>query len=443
MVAIAISAAALAVESPHWSLLMVMAAGMGLGIFIMVLRGRHTLLGQEVGFIGYVGACGVAVGMLLVTFNAVRVSAHVTASDLFFLASACLFFASLFTERARLPSIPGWLLLSVAGILSAGVLAATNSTNVGADLVATSQFCVALLGIPVVLAFATGASGKVIVMSKLWLVSAGVNAAVGVLDYLHVTNIGPAIAGAVFAGRTTGLTVQPNHLGLAGAMAVPVGLFLATRSQRKIDCFAWAGVTALISLGVLVSGSRAAVVAAAAGGLLFPVLGHRLWRQTLLVLAVSAAIIVMLSLSLSDQTVPFVNRFAAIQRLTNGAADTASSDSSRLEYYGLALADFSKNPLTGNGLDLVRDAHDIYFQLLQAGGVIALISFVLFAGASVRLGWRLSRQPTITSDLQNLASGLTASICVWMLAGLVQNLIYDRFLYVPIGLLIGMRALAR
>jgi hypothetical protein len=40
--------------------------------------------------------------------------------------------------------------------------------------------------------------------------------------------------------------------------------------------------------------------------------------------------------------------------------------------------------------------------------------------------------------MDGLAAALIASIAIWLIAGLAQNLIYDRYLYLPIGLLLGL-----
>ncbi len=433
-----IAIAMLAVPQP-WSLLIVVIAAALAGLMWVVLRSRRFVLGREIGLMRYLGLWVVAVGGFFVTFNGLRVSSHMTVADVLFLAAACLLLMSLVIERESLPSMPPWIPISAAGLLIAGVLATTSSANVGSDLLASGQFAIALFGTPFLLAFATGSAERVLLMSWAWLLSASVNSAIAVLDFAHLTSLGPTIVGVTFAGRPTGLTVQPNHLGVAGAMAIPVGIFLATRAKSQTGRIVSLALTAVVALGILVSGSRAAAVAAVAGVVLMAFLGRRLWKQTILVAMAGVIMMFFVSLTMADQANPISDRFAAIQRLTNGAADTAASDSARLDYYGFALADFSKHPFTGNGFDLVRDAHDIFFQLLQAGGVIALIAFLLFAGSSLALGWRLTRDEALSSDTRNLAAALTASICVWLLTGVVQNLIYDRFLYVPVGLLVGLK----
>ncbi len=154
------------------------------------------------------------------------------------------------------------------------------------------------------------------------------------------------------------------------------------------------------------------------------------------------ALIVVTSWLAAVFSLSTIDPFIAIQRLTNATA-TNESDASRIVNYSVALTDFAKHPLAGNGFDVIRDAHDIYFQLLQGGGLLAFASFGLFAACSLWLGVRLSRHSALTREMQNLASALAASLLVWLLAGLAQNLIYDRYLYLPAGVLIGLRMAAR
>jgi hypothetical protein len=125
-----------------------------------------------------------------------------------------------------------------------------------------------------------------------------------------------------------------------------------------------------------------------------------------------------------------------------GVISVEGYDNGRLELYAEALSDFLARPLTGHGFSQIRDALNIYLQLLQAGGLIALSAFSLFTVGSLRLGWRLAHEPVLSGSMRSLAVALTVSVLVWLQEGLVQNAIYDRYLYVPAGLLLAMRLFA-
>ena len=103
---------------------------------------------------------------------------------------------------------------------------------------------------------------------------------------------------------------------------------------------------------------------------------------------------------------------------------------------------FASSPILGTGFATVRDAHDIYLQLLQAGGILALLSFIVFVAGSLLTGLHLSRSASLSKPHRTLALALIASIVTWLVAGLAQNYVYDRYLYMPFALLLALAILA-
>ncbi len=416
-----------------------LATGLATAVVLVLLQAvRRAGIGASMRPLEYLGTAVLGLAVLLITFNALRVGTHVTASDLFLLIAAAIFLLSAVADRVVIPRMPGWLLLGASGLLVAGFLAAWTSSDLGGDLIATGEFALALLGVPVLIALGTVTLPRLLFITKLWLMSATINAGIALADFTHLTSIGPAILGTVYFGRPTGLTVHPNHLGIVCAMAIPIGLVLLTRARKAWAFSIYVLAIIVLSLGVLVSGSRAALLAGIAGGFLLPAIGRRLWKPVLVVTFAAAALLLITSATLALGEAPsFTNPFVAIQRITSPASTTLS-DTTRLQYYGAALTDFASHPLTGIGFDVVRGAHDIYLQLLQAGGVLAVLSFVVFSAGSLRRGFLLSRDTGLDHESRNLASAFTVSFLTWLLAGLVQNFIYDRYLYVPVGLIIGL-----
>lgn len=406
-------------------------------VLTIAARSRSSI-GAGIGLARYVALWLTGIATLLITFNAVRVGPHVTASDFVLLAAVSVSLFSLTADGTPIPRIPGWLLVAGCGLLTAGFLATFSTDDVGGSMVATGEFALALVGVPVLLAFSADSLPRLLLIAKLWFGSALLNSVVALTDFLHVTSVG-----IVLGERPSGLSVHPNHLGMAAAMTLPVGVLLATRTGKSIRSAVYFAAVAIVVLGVLVSGSRAALLGAIAGIVLVLLLGRRMWKPVILVAVLGVALFVVSSTSpSSDQTPSTTNPFIAIERLTKEAS-TGESNSLRLQYYREALSEFSDHPLTGIGFTVVRAAHDIYFQLLAAGGISALLSFTVFAMGALRTGLRISLRRQLNNEMRNLAAALTAGLMVWLLAALVQNLIYDRYLYVPIGLLIGLQIAAR
>jgi hypothetical protein len=415
-------------------ILFAVAVTVAAGAFVM--RARSSVIGNDIGPSQYLGVCFLTVATLLITFNAVRATSFLTISDVALLGAVVFFCLAFLSDRAPVPVVPAWLVIGAVGLLVAGFLASFRANNYGGDVVASSEFAIALLGVPVLVGYGSNSAARLRFFSRVWLFSALLNAAVALTDFSHMTSIG-----LVASGRPAGLTVHPNHLGMICAMSVPIGLFLAISSKKPLHRVGYLSVLVIVSLGVLVSGSRAALLAAVAGTVLLPILGRGLWKPVVTVALVASALMLASSWNMSPESAsPSTNPFVAIGRLTNEAA-ISESDTARLSYYAAALQDFADHPLTGVGFDVVRGAHDIYLQLLQAGGILAFASFAVFAVGSIGLGLRVSRDLILPGEMRNLAAALTASVLVWLLASLVQNFVYDRFLYVPIGLLIGLGTL--
>jgi hypothetical protein len=118
-------------------------------------------------------------------------------------------------------------------------------------------------------------------------------------------------------------------------------------------------------------------------------------------------------------------------RLTSEASTVA--DQPRLDVMTASLISFYGSPVIGVGFSTVKLANNLALQSLQAGGLLAALGFaVYFAGAIMR-GLRTSR----LSD--GLGAALSLSLLAWLVDGLFENIIYDRFLFLPVGLVLALR----
>jgi O-antigen ligase len=250
-----------------------------------------------------------------------------------------------------------------------------------------------------------------------------VSALVGIVD-LGGVHLAP---NPIQGHRSSGLTLQPNYLGLGSVMGLPATLLWLGRSRRWAIA-GWAGVGILLG-GVFVSGSRAgaggALLAIGITVLLVPRLRH---LAALVFPLCGMAIILMLMLTSVDlhQT-----------RLGNSLV-TYQSDAGRSQLHQIALSQFEARPLSGIGIGVIEDAHDIYLQLLAAGGVIALTSFLVYlaglAGAARR---------SVQGPLRDETLVVSVGIVAWLLSGPFENQLADKFLYVLPGLLYAMSLVTR
>lgn len=452
---------------PEWGFLPVAAAIAGLPLLAIaawwhVPSVRPSDTGD--GLLRYLGTVTVAVGVLLITFTGVRPLVGATLADLFLVTSAGLLTLYLLTKRAQLPRVPVWLIVAACGIVAGGLLSAAfappvvfgkggSSSGEGiivpvasdfaGDILVMLRFSVTLFFVPVIIGIVSDTSSRVKWMVDVWLASAVLNALVAVGDSFQLIAIGEQLTGIESApGRAIGLATHSNHLAVLGAIALPVALSRAITAPRALRRrLSWASVV-VIGTGVAVSGSRAGLLAGTLGLLLVLFLQrHEFKRIVGGVAVVGAAIVIMASILGTVSPSPLRS---GLDRLTGGSQSSfvQRSNAARRLAAERAIDDFVQHPLTGTGLGTVRLGHDLYLQVLQGGGVVLLSAFALFGFGAIRMGHRLSRHPRLTSEMRSLAGALTISLGVWLIGGLVQNPLYDRYLYVPVGLLLGLHFLA-
>lgn len=422
----------------------------GVGSLLLIVLWLPTIRAPDrrtdvIGTLGFAFVCG---AVPLLTLNALRISYSLSFGDTLLVLGGV--FAIARRSRAGVParSVPVWLPLAVLGILIAGLLAAFRG-NVGADLLPTVEFAGTMFGAPVVVMLAVDSPRRAELAVEAWLCAATVSAIVAVLDLKLGLGIGRRLTGidfVTFTHRAPGLTLHPNHLAVVSAMAMPVAAIRASRRVRP-EGFAVANARNLfyvfsLGAGVLASGSRGGLAGAVAGIAVLPILQPGR-RRSLALIAVGALTVLALGALTFDSSI--ASRLGVItgQRLSGQAAGTQLSNDYRTGAYAAAVRETLAHPIAGQGFESVRTAHDIYLQLLQAGGVVAVAAFTVFMSGVLGLAGRLSASPNLSGSLAGLASAFGASFVVWLIVGLVQNELYDRYLYIPVGLLLAVHMMTR
>lgn len=428
-----VMAVAIPLASPRIVLpteLVVIAGAVGFGIFYRIVR-------SELSLVGALGAYLLAVASFFVTLNNLRVLPSggtlpsATFSDVLMLGCGLTLAAAGLVERYRWPSYPTPVLVG-AGLLAFSV-ALTTALQPGftASRPTGALFLTAVVLTPLVVASGAISRSALVISTLLWLASAAANGIVALLDVEHITHIGALTVD----GRAFALSDHPNNLGISCAMLVPVGaaLFLA-RSGAVIRVLVGT-FTLFAAIATLLSGSRSATLAAVFGLIMIPLLGYRRRIQTLLLItAALAALGVGYAVSASF--------FISLERLT-GQLSVQGSDAIRVDLWKAALTQIAANPVIGNGYSSVTTASDFALQVLVSGGVIGLMGYALFVIGFVALGVHCCRDRTLDRELSMLSAGLTASALVFLVAGVVSDEIYDRFLYWPFGLILAIWVISR
>jgi O-antigen ligase len=400
--AVAVGAWVAVLQPPVSVALIAGAALVAVAGFVRVQPTLHTL-----------GLAAAAIGVLTASWNGIRATEGATVADLFLLLGALLIIpASIVTGRA----VPGYLLAAAALLGISGSLAALASPDFALNALPMAQFLIAMVVVPLLIAY-TGMPG---LMGAMFVASAAIGSTVAVVDAFTGAGLGTSLTGFISFGREAGLAAHSNHLALAAAMALPFAIqrYLTSGPTRLL-----AGVAVVVlGVGLLVAGSRAGLLAAALGTIATLWLGRQHIRRGALVIGVAFAIIGLLAAAQAGESVSL-----AIDRLT-GEVSVGGSDEDRFVLYDAALARFADSPLFGEGYGSIRVAHNVYLQVLQAGGVIGLMGLLTFLAGTLRL---VDRESTVSA-------AAAAAMVAWMAAGLVQNAIYDRYLYVPAGILLAV-----
>ncbi|MFC5061526.1 hypothetical protein [Actinomycetospora atypica] len=326
------------------------------------------------------------------------------------------------------PPAPGYLAVRTTVPIPDSVAAAVPPYAL-ANVVNMVRWLVSALALPVAACLAIAARPRLApLLAVTAALGAAVNAAVALSDALGVTAISARLVPIVdIGGRQAGLGAQPNHLALAAALAVPVVTWRVLVAATPLRRAAWLVVGIVLVAGLATAASRAGLGAAVVGAGL-TVLALRAGRRLVLPLVggvVAAAVVAVAAAP------ALLDRVAEQLRLS-GAESAAESNAVRGGIAEQAVADFRHSPLHGLGLPVVTDAHDIFLQLLAAGGVLLLLGFALFVlgfvGEVRRLGDLADGLPRV----------LLVSFVSWLLVGAVVNQLTDAFLYLPVAIVAGL-----
>ncbi len=379
-------------------------------------------------------------GVITSSWNGLRAGAGLALCDVFLVLAAMSFLAAIVSGKSALLIAPRWLVIPAYLLLIDVLLSALASGGSLNSMLPGIRLVVALLFTPLVIGVIAGNLGALWLIVDCWLLSAGVNAAVGTWDYFAHTHIGQSFTGDMDLGRVAGLTTQPNHLAFVCIFAMPILVVRILQSESRSLKVAYLCIIVLTVLGLLASGSRGGALGAVFVLASVPFFQPAIRGRAVKMLAAGVVGVILVSVVIQ----PSVS-FVSIERLTGASSVQAGvevSNSKRLAAKQVALAQFNSSPIYGVNFSDVREAQNIYLQLLSAGGVIALLAWLAFSCGAIRSSFRFARMTDITPELRGLAGAVCGTLTAWLLIGVVENQLYDRYLFVPCGLFIGCLVIA-
>lgn len=307
------------------------------------------------------------------------------------------------------------------------VLFGTGQAVNGGNFTELAKFEVALVAVPLAVAFLRPSASEAKALASAWAISAILNAAAAVGDASGHTSISATLLGYTgLSGRQAGLTEQANNLGAALALTTPVVLYWLSSHKALIKA---AGVLtlALFAYSSLLVGSRGDFLALCLAAGLYVLLIGRLQRAVLLLLLLtSTAAVVLIAF-------PWVLSIIATDIRLAGQLG-AASDAAHATALQQGLSDFQQSPIYGIGFDHLIGASEVHLQLLAAGGITALCGYLVYWATVLKQGY-IARQIA-----PRLASALFATAITFMFLNLVENEVADRYLYIPAAIAVSLVA---
>jgi O-antigen ligase len=373
----------------------------------------------------------------------------VAAPDLFLIGALAALAYVWAQDRIEIP-LPGWLLGAAALLISAQLLnqfflvthppqdQPPTFTPVGPPLITLARVELGMLVLPIVVGAVASTWKRANLLANLWVASATISATVGVFDAVTGAGLGVSITGlGQETGRVSGLTIHPNALALTCDMALPVAL-LRTAQWRGLGRVVAIGASGMMLLAVLASGSR---VGLAGAFLAVWLTGMLIAKLRLRILAFGLAAVVTLGV-LAAFAPSGSGLFSGVDRL-EGAGSAAGADTQRFDQLHESIQLAWGHPFTGIVFQVISDAHNLWVQVWEAAGLFGFTALLIFVVGTVLLGLRLRKDPGLPRGSPEFVGALTVSFLSWVIVGLLQNAIADRYIYMPVGLLLGLAIAAK
>ncbi|HXC77123.1 MAG TPA: O-antigen ligase family protein [Candidatus Acidoferrum sp.] len=291
------------------------------------------------------------------------------------------------------------------------------------------RWLAAVLAVPLIAGFAALYRPRALYsMATAYCFGAAASGYLAISDRLHLTSIRERLLGAEiqfgYGNRQSGLTLHPNHLAASTTLAAPIACWLIVRGTPRLRRL---GVLALIGAlaGVYLSGSRGGAVVSVFCVLLAVVLLHRLRARVFQLGFGLATIVTVVFIAVPS----LVHEVANTTRLSGGLTATGSNQA-RAILGAQSLIDFRHSPIYGIGLQVALSGHEVFQQLLAAGGLLLLGSFLIFVFFGLKHGIQYGR-------VDQLGVALTISLASWMMLAPIENFLQDRYLYVPVSLIVA------
>ena len=410
---------------------------------------------------------------LTLPLNTLRPFKEIALADIliaFLLPFAFYLFVVRFVVGRRLGSLPKWLWVGAVLLLISMALVElvpvvnperlvdafdTYKIEGGSSVVVGMRVIFALVAFPIVIAVVADRWSTITLLVNAWIIGVSISCAVALLDVVLGTSIQQTFAYqpdlirgylVVFPGeaaRQVGLTDHPNTLSLTAVMVAPV---IMARMKSRQGLKRYGPVLLLITFGILVSGARVGVAGLILAVGFTCIMDARFrsmvrgLRTRTIVLAVVGlvALTSLLAVAIIAPPDSGVGKLvpSSLSRLSPSENTTEISDTERGSRLDDSIGFIKERPVLGYGFQWVESSHNTVLQLLMAGGILALAGFFLVLIGYLKIGFGLRNG--LSDTRRDLSVAVTISLLIYVISGLVVNHIFERYLYIPAGLILAI-----
>jgi O-antigen ligase len=394
-------------------------------------------------------------GVLTIGEPNLRPVLDLTVSDLFFFASlltlACAWLLDRRPLDIRIPPlvVAGTAVFAVGGVASS--LVSAHSFESFGDLSRVIYITIVWFALSTVI---LQTEDHVRDATRLWVLSVCVTA-LAALVQLYGLQRGVGVPGTfdIYGNRMTGFTEHPNTLGsMCALVLVPALGILAVRARTVPAWIVGHAVVGALLAGLVVSGSIGALAAAVAALVAWTPWAWRAPRARLTFALLTLAVAVgAYGGGLLDSEVERIGSVTA-------PGSSAATGPNRLLLDQRAISIIEQSPLYGAGLDGPSNyetmgggyeitgggvaVHNMLLFVGVGGGVLAMIGMVMILSSVLALGFRmLVRSLRDPRKSLGLPAILVASYVAFLVYGVSAPILYIRYGWLPVALLVALRAI--
>jgi hypothetical protein len=273
------------------------------------------------------------------------------------------------------------------------------------------------------------------------------------------SNLGAVNEAGAVSSRHSGPQSDANFWGRLLVLYLPFALSLLVIARGRAR-FAWAAVPPLLLAGVILSGSRGAMIACGLAVVLWLVLAGRAFGRLLFLLPVLAVVVALIPGGGS--------RLATLSSLGNpSGTGTDLSLVNRLAAQEAGVRMFLDHPVLGVGagnfleeereylretgnleFTEILDPHNTYLEMAAEGGILTLAAWLLFYGAALLAAARASLQGraaggSIGRAYELLAMAALVGLIAWATASVFLHLTVLRSLLAVMAVAVALEVVTR